>query len=65
MDLVCVGLSKNYWLTAEEKKKHIIWFRDYFADKKALIKELGAGDVNVEVDQKIDLFESVIHRPQD
>lgn len=63
MELVCVGLAKNYWLTVEEKKRHIMWYRDYFADKKTLIKELGAGNIAVEGDQKKDLFESVIHRP--
>ncbi|XP_014247506.1 28S ribosomal protein S31, mitochondrial [Cimex lectularius] len=45
MDLVCVGLSRNHWLTAEEKKAHIMWYRDYFIDKKALILELGAGEM--------------------
>lgn len=48
MELVCVGLSKNHWLTVEEKKQHIFWYRDFFADKKSLIAEIGAGIISVE-----------------
>lgn len=44
MDLVCIGLSRNHWLTAEEKKAHILWYKEYFLSKKQLIKELGAGE---------------------
>ncbi|XP_017842824.1 28S ribosomal protein S31, mitochondrial [Drosophila busckii] len=40
MELVCVGLSKNPYVTAQEKKDHILWFRDYFDDKKHILKEL-------------------------
>lgn len=40
MELVCVGLSKNYFITAQEKKEHILWFRDYFEDKKDLLKQV-------------------------
>ncbi|XP_049804021.1 28S ribosomal protein S31, mitochondrial isoform X1 [Schistocerca nitens] len=42
MELVCVGLSKNSFVTAEEKRKHIEWYRDYFASKKDLLEEVGA-----------------------
>ena len=40
MELVCVGLSKNHHLTAAEKKNHILWYRDYFMEKKDLLGEL-------------------------
>lgn len=40
MELVCVGLSKNYFITAQEKKEHILWFRDYFEQKKDLLKQV-------------------------
>lgn len=40
MELVCVGLSKNPYITAREKKAHILWYRDYFEDKKELLKEI-------------------------
>ncbi|KAF6208046.1 hypothetical protein GE061_016496 [Apolygus lucorum] len=43
MDLVCVGLSRNHWLSAEEKKDHMMWYKEYFLSKKQLVKELGAG----------------------
>lgn len=45
MELVCVGLSKNHWLTVEEKKQHIAWYKDFFTDKKMLLKEIGAGNI--------------------
>lgn len=44
MELVCVGLSKNHWLTVEEKVGHITWYKNYFEDKKALLHELGCLD---------------------
>lgn len=40
MELVCVGLSKNHFLTAKEKKDHIFWYRDYFEEKKDLLGDL-------------------------
>lgn len=42
MELVCVGLSKNHFLTAKEKKDHIFWYRDYFEEKKDLLGDLMA-----------------------
>lgn len=42
MELVCVGLSKNSYLTVEAKKEHIEWFRKYFEDKRKLLEEVGA-----------------------
>lgn len=51
MELVIVGLSKNFWMTAEEKKEHILWYRDYFKDKNTLLKELGAGNIGEAKDQ--------------
>lgn len=45
MELVCVGLSKNYWLTVQEKKQHIAWYKDFFTEKQALLKEIGAGTI--------------------
>ncbi|CAH1183308.1 unnamed protein product [Phaedon cochleariae] len=42
MELVCVGLSKNSYLTVQAKKDHIDWFKNYFEDKKQLLQEVGA-----------------------
>ncbi|XP_046603032.1 28S ribosomal protein S31, mitochondrial [Neodiprion virginianus] len=42
MELVCVGLSKNAFMTAQEKKDHIMWFKEYFDKKRDLLTELGA-----------------------
>lgn len=42
MELVCVGLSKNPYMTVQEKVNHIMWYRDYFKSKEQLLQELGA-----------------------
>ncbi|XP_064210778.1 small ribosomal subunit protein mS31 [Tribolium castaneum] len=42
MELVCVGLSKNPYLTVDAKREHIKWFKNYFEEKKQLLKEVGA-----------------------
>ncbi|CAB3377658.1 Hypothetical predicted protein [Cloeon dipterum] len=42
MELVCIGLSKNPHFTVEEKKEHILGYKNYFAGKSKLLKELGA-----------------------
>ncbi len=39
MELVCVGLSKNPYLTVQRKHEHIEWFKKYFIDRKTVIKE--------------------------
>lgn len=40
MELVCVGLSKNPYITAKDKKDHIMWYREYFQSKKDILREL-------------------------
>lgn len=45
MELVCTGLSKNPFLSVEEKKDHINWFRQYFYEKNQLLKEVGAFEI--------------------
>ena len=42
MELVCVGLSKNPYLTVSQKKDHINWFRNYFDAKRDILIETGA-----------------------
>ncbi|XP_042286563.1 28S ribosomal protein S31, mitochondrial [Thunnus maccoyii] len=39
MELVVAGLSRNPYLTVEQKKEHISWFRDYFHQKENVLKE--------------------------
>ncbi|CAL7934374.1 unnamed protein product [Xylocopa violacea] len=41
MELVCIGLSKNPYMTFEEKYDHIMWYRDYFKDKQDVLEKLG------------------------
>ncbi|XP_047350568.1 28S ribosomal protein S31, mitochondrial-like isoform X1 [Vespa velutina] len=46
MELVCVGLSKNPYLTVDEKLGHITWYKEYFKGKKELLTELGAINIS-------------------
>ncbi|XP_074528735.1 small ribosomal subunit protein mS31 [Halichoeres trimaculatus] len=39
MELVVAGLSRNPYLTVQQKKEHISWFRDYFHQKEEVLKE--------------------------
>ncbi|KAM3850610.1 small ribosomal subunit protein mS31-like [Diretmus argenteus] len=39
MELVVAGLSRNPYLTVQQKKEHISWFRDYFHQKEDVLKE--------------------------
>ncbi|XP_028277426.1 small ribosomal subunit protein mS31 [Parambassis ranga] len=39
MELVVAGLSRNPYLTVEQKKEHIFWFKDYFHEKEEVLKE--------------------------
>ncbi|XP_033346905.1 28S ribosomal protein S31, mitochondrial [Bombus vosnesenskii] len=41
MELVCVGLSKNPYMTIEEKYNHIMWYKNYFNDKHDVLEKLG------------------------
>lgn len=45
MELVCTGLSKNPFYTVEEKKDHIMWYKEYFESKKDLLNEVGAWNI--------------------
>ncbi|XP_045490821.1 28S ribosomal protein S31, mitochondrial [Colias croceus] len=45
MELVCVGLSKNAFYTVQEKRDHIMWYKEYFESKKDLLNEVGVWDV--------------------
>lgn len=39
MELVVAGLSRNPYLTVQQKTEHISWFRDYFRQKEEVLKE--------------------------
>ncbi|XP_012927455.1 28S ribosomal protein S31, mitochondrial isoform X2 [Heterocephalus glaber] len=39
MELVTCGLSKNPYLSVKQKVEHIEWFRNYFKDKRDILKE--------------------------
>lgn len=42
MELVCTGLSKNPYMTVQEKIGHIMWYKEYFGSKHDLLQEIGA-----------------------
>lgn len=44
MELVCVGLAKNPFYTVQEKRDHIVWYKEYFESKKSILVEVGAWD---------------------
>ena len=46
MELVCVGLSKNPYLSVQRKRDHITWYKNYFKDKQQLLQEVGALPLN-------------------
>lgn len=39
MTLVLNGISKNSYLTLDEKKSIVEWYKEYFLEKEGLIKE--------------------------
>lgn len=39
MELVCIGLSANPYMTVQQKHEHIAWYREYFKQHESLIKE--------------------------
>lgn len=39
MELVCVGLGRNPYWTAEQKREHIDWFRTFFNEKMHILNE--------------------------
>ncbi|XP_043247801.1 28S ribosomal protein S31, mitochondrial isoform X2 [Colletes gigas] len=57
MELVCIGLSKNPYITVEEKYEHIMWYKEYFQGKSDLLQKLGIGEItpqNTEKQNKIE-----------
>jgi len=52
MELVAVGLSKNAFFSAAEKRAHIDWYADYFQDKLHLTDAAAAASETATVDGK-------------
>lgn len=40
MELVCVGLSKNPYLSVKQKHEHIEWYKNYFDEKKEVLARM-------------------------
>lgn len=40
MELICIGLSKNPYLTVQEKREHIEWYRNYFDEKSHILQNV-------------------------
>ena len=47
MELVCVGLSKNPYITTKKKRDTITWFKDYFERPESfeILDAIGAWDL--------------------
>jgi small subunit ribosomal protein S31 len=46
MELVCVALSKNPFLSVVEKEEYLEWYHTYFKGKAQILKEVGAGEIH-------------------
>ncbi|XP_038048116.1 28S ribosomal protein S31, mitochondrial-like [Patiria miniata] len=44
MELVCLGLSQNPYLTVQQKHDHIHWFKTYFKERENVIREAVEAD---------------------
>lgn len=53
MELVAIGLSKNPYFTAQEKREHIEWYAEYFKDKYHLIEEEAPAALDTEQKKEI------------
>lgn len=53
MELVAIGLSKNPYFTAQEKREHIEWYAEYFKDKYHLIEEEASAALDKEQKKEI------------
>lgn len=40
MHLICVGLSKNPYLSVKQKHEHIEWYKNYFEEKKDILSRV-------------------------
>lgn len=40
MELVCVGLSKNPYLSVQQKREHIEWYQNYFHEKRDILQRV-------------------------
>lgn len=40
MELVCIGLSKNPYLSVQQKHEHIEWYRQYFEEKRDILQRV-------------------------
>lgn len=40
MELVCIGLSKNPYLSVQQKREHIEWYRNYFEEKRNILQRV-------------------------
>lgn len=53
MELVCVGLSKNCYISVKDKRDHVDWFKNYFNEKKDLLSTLIIEQKSSKIDSKI------------
>lgn len=56
MELVCVGLSKNPYMTVQEKIGYIMWYKEYFDGKKDILMATGAYQEPIPLDEPAKLI---------
>ena len=61
MEVVLYGLSKNSYISVEEKEDHVDWFRMYFRERESLLLESLAADFVLFDDSKRDT--EAVHKP--
>lgn len=40
MELLCIGLSKNPYLSVQQKREHLDWYRNYFEEKRDILQRI-------------------------
>lgn len=40
MELICIGLSKNPYLSVQQKREHLDWYRNYFEEKRDILQRI-------------------------
>lgn len=40
MELICIALSKNPYLSVQQKHDHLDWYRNYFDEKRDILQRI-------------------------
>lgn len=45
MEVTCLGFSRNPYISVARKHENILWYKEFFLERKQLLEECGAWDV--------------------